>query len=132
RRPRDYTLFVAVAGAPVVLWVQFLRVLTHDLVSRMIERTFIRPVISGWLDFIKHPIVYALRPFLAGHLGFQVGFHLVLAMVYWPVLVLCIVGLWRSVRPGAPPTRPGPSLTLGVTLLAIFVLHQLATAAFDW
>jgi hypothetical protein len=142
RRPRDYALFVAVAAAPVVLWVQFLRILTDDRVSRMIERTFIRPVVEGWTDFAKHPVIYALRPFLAGHVGLQVGFNDVLAMVYWPVLVLCVAGLWRSVTPsvsegpgaagGAPPIRPGPSLTLGVTLFAIFVLHQLATAAFDW
>jgi hypothetical protein len=123
RRALDYAVFIVVAAAPVVLWVQFLRLLTHDLVSRMIERTFIKPVVEAWTDFAKHPIIYALRPFLAGHIGLHVGAHFVLAMVYWPVLVLCIAGAWRLRQ------RPAPLVAL---LLAIFVLHQLGTAAFDW
>lgn len=125
RRARDYVLFVLIAAAPVVLWVQFLRKLTDDRVSRMIERTFIAPVMTGWLDFVKHPLTYALRPFIAGHVGLHVGTHFVLAMVYWPVLVLCLAAAWRL-------RNELPRAALATLLLLFFVLHQLATAAFDW
>jgi len=125
RRARDAAIFVAVAAAPIVLWTQFLRRLTNDTLSRMIERTFIRPVVDGWLDFVRHPLTYALRPFLAGHVGLHIGGHFVLAMVYWPVLLLCLAGLWRlrtEMRPHA----------LVALLLLVYALHQMATAAFDW
>lgn len=125
RRARDYALFVAVSVAPVVVWTQFLRVLTDDRVSRMIERTFIKPTAEAWLDFAKHPLIYALRPFLAGHIGLHIGAHFVLAMVYWPVLVLCIAGVWRLRAEARPPA-------LVALLLLFYALHQMASAAFDW
>ena len=123
RRALDYAIFVVVGAAPVVIWVQFLRYLTDDRVSRMIERTFIQPVLNAWLDFLRHPLAYPLRPFLAAHVGLNIGAHLLLAMVYWPVLLLCAAGAWR-VR-----ERPAPLVAL---LLLVFALHQIATAAFDW
>ena len=128
RRARDYALFVLVSVVPVVIWVQFLRILTNDRVSRMIERTFIKPVMEAWLDFAKHPLMYALRPFLAGHVGLHIGTHFVLAMVYWPILVLCLAGVWR-LRNEIPHTRPAAIVAL---LLLFYVLHQMATGAFDW
>jgi hypothetical protein len=123
RRARDYAVFIVVAAAPVVLWTQFLRLLTHDTLSRMIERTFIRPVAHAWLEFFRSPLVYALRPFIAPHVGLQIGGRVVMAMVYWPVLLVCIAGAWRVRQRAAP---------LVALLLAIFVLHQMGTAAFDW
>ncbi|HKS22043.1 MAG TPA: hypothetical protein VJZ76_04545 [Thermoanaerobaculia bacterium] len=123
RRAIDYAVFVAVSAAPVIVWTQFLRFLTHDTLSRMIERTFIQPVMNAWLDFLRHPLTYPLRPFLAGHVGLHIGAHFLLAMVYWPVLVLCVAGAWRLRE------RPAPLVAL---LLAFYALHQLATAAFDW
>jgi hypothetical protein len=123
RRALDYAVFIAVSAAPVVLWTQFLRILTHDTLSRMIERTFIKPVMSAWLDFLQHPLTYPLRPFLAGHVGLHIGAHFLLAMIYWPVLILCAAGAWRLRE------RPAPLVAL---LLAFYALHQLATAAFDW
>jgi len=128
RRVRDYALFVVAGAVPVVLWVQFLRILTDDRVSRMIERTFINPIKVQWIDFLKHPILYALRPFLAGHVGVHVGTHLLLAMVYWPVLFLCLAGVWR-LRSDVPRSRP---TTIVALLLLFYALHQLVTAAFDW
>lgn len=123
RRAVDYAIFVVTAAAPVVVWTQFLRLLTHDTLSRMIERTFIKPVADGWLEFVKHPLIYALRPFIAPHVGLQLAARTLLAMVYWPVLVLCVVAAWR-LRP-----RIAPLLAL---LLAIFIVHQMITGAFDW
>jgi hypothetical protein len=128
RRARDYAIFVLVSVVPVVAWVQFLRILTDDRVSRMIERTFIKPVVVAWTDFAKHPLMYALRPFLAGHVGLHIGAHFVLAMVYWPILVLCLAGVWR-LRNEIPRTRPTAIVPL---LLLFYALHQMATAAFDW
>ena len=125
RRARDAAIFVAVAAAPVVLWTQFLRRLTNDTLSRMIERTFIRPVVDGWLDFVKHPLTYALRPFIAGHVGLHIGAHFVLAMVYWPVLALCLAGVWRLRNEARPHA-------LVALLLLAYALHQIVTAAFDW
>jgi hypothetical protein len=123
RRAIDSAVFIAVSAAPVILWTQFLRLLTHDTLSRMIERTFIQPVMNAWLDFLRHPLTYPLRPFLAGHVGLHIGAHFLLAMIYWPVLVLCVAGAWHLRE------RPAPLVAL---LLAFYALHQLATAAFDW
>jgi hypothetical protein len=128
RRARDYALFVVVAIAPVAIWVEFLRWLTNDRVSRMIERTFIQPVVHGWLEYLKHPLQYNLQPFIAGHVGLHVGLHFILAMIYWPILVLCLAGLWR-LRRDIPYTR---ETAMAALLLLIFVLHQLVTAGFDW
>jgi hypothetical protein len=130
RRARDYVVFVLVSALPVVIWVNFLRAITHDRVSRMIERTFIAPVVKEWLEFVKHPLTFAytLQPFLAAHVGLHVGVHFVLAMVYWPLLLLCLAGLWR-LRSEVPRTPPA---TLAALLALMFVLHQIVTAGFDW
>jgi hypothetical protein len=123
RRALDYAVFVVTAAAPVVIWTQFLRLLTHDTLSRMIERTFIQPVAAAWLEVVKHPVIYALRPFIASHIGLQIGTRLLLAMVYWPVLAVCIAAAWKLRQ------RPAPLVSL---LLAIFALHQMVTAGWDW
>lgn len=128
RRVVDAIVFVVVGALPVVVWTQFLRFLTHDTQSRMIERTFIRPVVDGWIESVKNPLFHALQPFLMGHIGLHVGMHFILAMVYWPLLVVCLAGLWR-LRNEMPR---GGTTTLAVLLLVVFALEQMVTAGFDW
>src|SRR6266498_637723 len=128
RRVRDYLLFVVVSVAPVVIWVNFLRLISDDHVSRTIERTFIKPVMNGWIEFLKHPVTYALQPFVAAHVGLHIGLHMIMAMIYWPILVLCLAALW-CLRNEIPRGRPAALIAL---LLLFFALHQVATAGFDW
>jgi len=128
RRVIDNAIFILIGALPVVIWTQFLRILTHDTLSRMIERTFIRPVADGWIEFLRHPITYALQPFLMSHVGLHVGIHFVMAMIYWPVVAVCVAGLWR-LRDEIPR---GGTTTAMLLLVVVFALHQMVTAGFDW
>lgn len=128
RRVRDVVVFAVIAAAPLAIWTTFMRVVTSDRLSRMIERTFVKPVIEGWMQYVQHPIVYALQPFLMPHVGLRIGFDMVLSMVYWPILILCVAGLWR-LRGEIPRTR---AAAIAGLLVLLFVLHQFGTAGFDW
>jgi len=128
RRVADYAIFIVVSVTPVVVWVEFLRFLTGDRVSRMIQRTFIEPIVYAWTEFLKHPLTYPLQPFLAAHVGLDMTWHFVLAMVYWPIVVVIVAGTWYF-RREIPPGR----LTLMIALLlSAFFLHQVVTAGYDW
>lgn len=128
RRVRDVIVFIVVALAPVILWTQFIRYVSADRLSRITEKAVIQPILHGWGEFVRHPIANALQPFLAAHIGLHVGTHLILAEIYWPLLLVCIAGLWR-LGDDIPRTHRAVLLAL---LVLTFVVHQIGTAAFDW
>jgi hypothetical protein len=128
RRVRDVALFAIVAAAPVIAWTQFLRAASHDTLSRLTEKTFIKPIVAGWLELFRHPLDRAVQPYLAGHIGTHVGAHLILAEIYWPLLLVCAAALWR-LGDRIPRTR---RTALMAMLVLVYAIHQYGTALFDW
>jgi len=128
RRVRDYAVFVAVAVLPIVAWTAYVRYASDDTLSRQTERSFIKPVVDAWTEFLRHPLQHAAQPFLAGHIGLHIGTHLILAEVWWPLLLICAAALWR-LGDRIPRGRRTALLAL---LVVVYAVHQFGTAAFDW
>jgi hypothetical protein len=128
RRAADVAIFLAVALVPSFVWTQFVRRASGDTLSRLMEKTFIKPIFGGWTDLLRHPIERAAQPYLAGHIGVRVGAQLVLAEIYWPMLLVCAATLWR-LGDRIPRTRRTALIAL---LAAVYALHQFGTALFDW
>jgi hypothetical protein len=128
RRVRDIAVFAAVALLPSIAWTQFVRRASSDTLSRLMEKTFIRPIVGGWMEFLRHPIDRAVQPYLAAHIGTRVGAQLILAEIYWPMLLLCAAAFWR-LGDHIPRTRRTALMAL---LAAVYALHQFGTALFDW
>lgn len=122
RRLKWYLLLAAI---PAVVWAVMLRVLSDNTMTTHLRKWFVLPVLSGWVDFFMAPLDRILLPFVATHVGLQVAFHQLIAMIYWPLLAVCAFLLIR-LRPGLG------NLKLIALLPCFFVLEQLAAAAFDW
>lgn len=116
RRLQDWGIYIATSLLPVIVWRGFLGLISDDVVSLKVRDEYFQPVVSGWLSLDS-----LLAPFVNAHLGLVMSVKMALALVYWPVLVLCIIGLVK--------TKPHP-LLLG--LVGFFVLEQIVTAAYDW
>jgi hypothetical protein len=127
RRVRDVAIFVAVAVAPLIVWTEALRAASGDTLSRTTETIFIKPIEAGWSDFLRHPMKDALQPYLTAHIGGYIGAQLLLAEIYWPLLVACAAALW-CLGDRIPRGRRTALLAL---LVLVFAVHQFATAAFD-
>ena len=128
RRAIDYVIATVLMLAPVTIWTETMRAVSNDHLTRENQQKFISPVIAGWREFFRHPVEHALQPFLMGHIGLHIGAHFVLATIYWPALVTCVVGLWL-LHNRIPRTR---RVALIALLVVVFVGHQMMTAAFDW
>ena len=128
RRVRDAATFIGFAIAPQIAWTQFIRRESHDTISRMTEYSFIRPIAEGWIGFLRHPIERAVQPYLAGHIGAHVGVHLILAEIYWPLLLILAAALWR-LGDRIPRSRRSALVAM---LVIVFAAHQFGTALFDW
>jgi hypothetical protein len=128
RSALDYLIFLVVAVTPAFLWTQVIRAVTNDRLSQVNESRFIRPVIGNWYEFLLHPMHNAIAPYLAGHIGLHIGAHMVLTAIYWPILLTCAVALWQ-LRDKVPHAHRAILIAL---LVLAFVIHQIATAAFDW
>ncbi|HUR82372.1 MAG TPA: hypothetical protein VM733_16520, partial [Thermoanaerobaculia bacterium] len=119
-------LFVVLALIPKVLWRQFLKWASHDNMGTRLTDTFIRPVIAGWKEMLADPIGNSMQPFVASHTGVHVALHQLMAMIYWPLIAVCVWLLFR-LRPRI--SRP---FVLVVLLPVFFFLEQMAAAAWDW
>jgi hypothetical protein len=114
-----------IAGfVPAVLWSLVLRALSGNTMTTHLQKWFVLPVLSGWVDFFVDPLDRILLPFVATHVGIVVAFHQLMAMVYWPLLAVCVFLLVKL--------RPRMELKLIALLPLFFLLEQLAAAAFDW
>jgi hypothetical protein len=125
RRIRDWAMYATVSLLPVLVWRTFLTAISPETVSPVIRDQFFKPVLAGWRRILTSPRDYALAPFVNGHLGLTMSFEMTLALIYWPVLILCAYGVWKT----KPQTA---NRQLPTALIAFFVLEQLATAAYDW
>jgi hypothetical protein len=114
-----------VAAVPAVVWALTLRVITDGTMTTHLRKWFFLPVLSGWTDILMDPLGRILLPFVATHLGVVVAFHQLVAMIYWPLLAVCVFVLWRL--------RPTIGRFKVIALLPLFFLvEQLVAAAFDW
>jgi hypothetical protein len=119
-------LFLVLALIPKILWTQFLRVASHGNMTNLLRDTFIVPMLNGWREMLDEPVANALQPFVASHIGVHVGLHQMMAMIYWPLIAVC---LWLLVRLSPRLARP---FVLVLLLPAFFFLEQMAAAAWDW
>jgi hypothetical protein len=114
------------AAIPAVAWALVLRVLSGNTMTTHLQKWFVLPVLSGWVDFLMRPDEALLFPFVATHIGWVVAFHEIVAMVYWPLLAVCVYLLF-TLRPKLDERfRPL------AFLLVFYVLEQLVSAAYDW
>jgi len=127
-RRRDFALYVIVSFAPRMVWLAYVQLISHGQFSPHLKDAFLDTIIGGWLKVFESPLHNTLFPFLAGHIGLTVGGRMILAMVYWPVLLLVIVALC-VLKPRVSDFKP---VWLVVFLIAFFTLEQLGTAVFDW
>ena len=116
---REWAVYAATALVPVLVWRLFLTTLSNETVSTRVRGEYLEPVLIGWMRVITEPVSHLLSPFVNTHLGLVVSLEMTLALIYWPVLVVCVIG-WR------------PRLSLPALLALFFVLEQLVTAAYDW
>jgi hypothetical protein len=123
RRARDWAVYVAVALLPVVVWRGFLTLIGDEVVSPAIRDVYFKPVLAGWRLVLSAPRDYPLVPFANAQVGLTMSFEMALALIYWPVAIVCVAGLIRS--------RP-PANRLLLALALLFVAGQLVTAAYDW
>jgi hypothetical protein len=126
-RRRDYAIFLATAFAPAIIWMGYLRWISHAMMSHNIQRRYFAPVMAAWSDVARHPIHNVLVPFVASHIGVHAAFREVVALIHWPLLAVCI-GLLIHLRPRISNKR----MWLIALLPIAFVLEQMAVAAWDW
>lgn len=119
-------LFLVLAAIPKILWSQFLRWASHGNVGKQLQTSFIQPVIDGWMEMLLKPAENVIQPFVASHTGVHVAIHQIIAMIYWPLVAVC---LWLLIR-----LRPRLSRTwVLAALMPVFLfLEQMAAAAWDW
>jgi hypothetical protein len=108
-----------IAFVPVLLWRGFLATISTETVSAKIRGEFLEPLAGGWLSVLADPVQQLLTPFVNGHVGVVVSLEMTLALVYWPVLIVGLLGL-------------RPKLGLPALLVLFFVLEQIVVAAYDW
>ncbi|HEV7428797.1 MAG TPA: hypothetical protein VGQ46_20790 [Thermoanaerobaculia bacterium] len=126
-RRRDYAIFLATALVPAIVWVGYLRWISHAMMSHAIERRYFAPVAAAWSDVVRHPLHNVLMPFVASHIGIHIAFREIVALIHWPLLVVC-VALLIHLRPRLTNRRMWIIALLPVS----FVLEQMGVAAWDW
>lgn len=125
-RKRDDLIYVVVAAGPLVIWTAFLRAVSGGAVSTAVRELFIESVIVEWAQFFSDPARRILQPFIAAHIGVHIGLHEIIALIHWPLILCCAIGLWRS----GPTSFAGARLL--ILLAVLFLLEQIVTAAYDW
>jgi len=126
RRWWHVPLFAVLALIPKILWSRFLRYASNDNMGTQVRDHFIRPVLDGWRELLTDPVDNALQPFVASHVGVHVATHQIIAMIYWPLVAVCIALLVR-LRP-----RVTRTWMLVVLLPLFFFLEQMVAAGWDW
>ena len=119
-------VFLVLALVPKYLWKQFLDRASHGNMGTQVQEYFIRPVIGGWKEMLAAPLDNALQPFVASHVGVHVAVHQIIAMIYWPLVAVCVALLVR-LRP-----RLTRTWALVALLPVFFFLEQMAVAGWDW
>lgn len=127
-RFRNVAAYLAVAAAPAFAWNRLLAVMSDSTVSARIRNTFVADVVTDWLGYLARPGSRPLFPVAATQIGAHIAFHEIIALIHWPLLLVCAVVLWQQ-KPAAPVPR---AVRLLLLLVGVFVVEQLFTAAADW
>lgn len=128
RRVSDYVVYLAAALGPVLIWRGFLHAISGGTVSDEIGHHFFQPVFRAWTDFFLQPRDHALMPFLDGHYGLVTSAHMLFGMVYWPVVTVCVAGLFVT----KARLREFSGNTLMLLLALMFVLEQMVAGLHVW
>jgi hypothetical protein len=124
-----YLEFGVIAVAPLAIWKAVVTWANGGLpVETMRSKDFFVPVFDAWRAILKAPIQHILWPFVMSHVGIGIAVREVLGHIYWPVLVVTIVGL-AVLR---PPLRTSRTAWMLIFLVGLYVVEQMTTAAFDW
>jgi hypothetical protein len=126
-RPRAYVQYAIAAALPATVWDQFLKRASRGSMSTHLRQSFVRPVIDAWTDFARHPLHNITQPFVAGQIGIDVAIRQVMAMIHWPLLIVCVVLLIR-LRPRVTER----SFWLLVLMPCALLLEQIGAGAWDW
>ena len=122
-----YVIFLLMATVPRVTWQWFVERIIDPNIGAAVRDSVLVPLVRGWLAVLRDPITNVLTPFVASHVGMRVAAQQVIAIIYWPVLIAAVWGLYRF------RADPMPSRARLASLLALFfLLEQLVAAAFDW
>ena len=126
QRVLDWAIYTVSSVTPVLAWRGFLGVVSDAPPSGAIRDSFFVPVFDGWRAIVMDPFAHLLTPFINGHVGVSMSVAMLLAIASWPVVLVCVAGLATI-----PPVR-GRAFSLPALLALLFVLEQIATAAYDW
>jgi hypothetical protein len=118
--------FLVLAPLPKILWTRFLRYASQGGMGTQLRDHFIKPVLNGWKEMLDEPFHNALQPFVASHVGVHVALHQIIAMIYWPLVAMCVAML-ILLRP-----RLARTWVLVALLPLFFFLEQMAAAGWDW
>ena len=125
---KRFLLYVIASLAPRIVWLVYVQIISGGQFSPHLKDTYLDGILYGWLAVLQSPLQNTLFPFLAGHVGLTVAIRMVLAMVYWPVVLLVIAAL-SVLKPRISAFKPA---WLVMFLLIFFTLEQFAISVFDW
>ena len=127
RTPSHYAIYFAVAFVPRVTWQWFVDRIVDENIGAAVREAVLVPLARGWFAVLQDPVTNALTPFVATHIGMRVAAQQVIALIYWPALILTAWGLYRF-----RDTQPSTKSRLVSLLALFFLIEQLVAAAFDW
>ncbi|HEX2832471.1 MAG TPA: hypothetical protein VHW00_05625 [Thermoanaerobaculia bacterium] len=125
---RRIGMFLVIALLPAASWGRFLDWISRGEVSNTIRVTFVGAVIAEWINFLREPFHKPVFPLVATQIGATIAFDQILALIYWPLILVCGIVLWRN-RGSETRTRAWILLAL---LAVFFFLEQMFTAVGDW
>lgn len=128
RRVREYAVYLAAAFGPLLVWRGFLYAISAGTVSDEIGEDFFEPVFRAWKNFFLDPRDHALMPFRDGYYGIVSSVHMLLGLVYWPVVAACVAGLFVT----RARLREFSGNTLMLLVALMFVLEQMVAGQYVW
>jgi hypothetical protein len=123
-----YLYFFLALFAPFVIWSVFIQIIRPAGVSNLSYSSFLKPVVKGWLEYIKHPRKEFSLPFQASQIGLIISFRQIIALIYWPLILFTGYYLIKF----RDELKESKLFKLVFLLLGVFLAEQVFTAVFDW
>jgi hypothetical protein len=128
RNARQVAVYLVTAIAPLFLWLGFLRGITGGLASGEIRNKFIEPVMGAWVAAFEDLRIQPLTPYVTTSIGIRIGLTEVMALLYWPLIVACVIALLYAPRDG----DDRQIARLIALIVIVFAVEQTFTAGFEW